>query len=62
MTGLIPRMLNSPLTYPEALSELWLGIVIASLIIEYRTDAAISEHGTCLLRFLAELVHTDIVW
>jgi tetratricopeptide (TPR) repeat protein len=25
LTGLIPRMLNSPLTYPEALSELWLG-------------------------------------
>jgi tetratricopeptide (TPR) repeat protein len=25
LTGLIPRMLNSPLAYPEALSELWLG-------------------------------------
>jgi tetratricopeptide (TPR) repeat protein len=25
LTGLIPRMLNSPLNYPEALSELWLG-------------------------------------
>jgi tetratricopeptide (TPR) repeat protein len=25
LTGLIPRMLNSPLDYPEALSELWLG-------------------------------------
>jgi tetratricopeptide (TPR) repeat protein len=25
LTGLIPRMLSSPLSYPEALSELWLG-------------------------------------
>ena len=25
LTGLIPRMLNSPLAYPDALSELWLG-------------------------------------
>ena len=25
MTGLMPRMLNSPLTYPEALAELWMG-------------------------------------
>jgi tetratricopeptide (TPR) repeat protein len=25
LSGLIPRILNSPLTYPEALSELWLG-------------------------------------
>ena len=25
LTGLIPRMLNSPLGYPEALTELWLG-------------------------------------
>ena len=25
ITGLLPRMLNSPLAYPEALSELWLG-------------------------------------
>jgi len=25
LTGLIPRMLNSPLSYPEALSELWFG-------------------------------------
>jgi tetratricopeptide (TPR) repeat protein len=25
LTGLMPRMLNSPLTYPEALAELWLG-------------------------------------
>jgi hypothetical protein len=25
LTGLMPRMLNSPLAYPEALSELWLG-------------------------------------
>jgi tetratricopeptide (TPR) repeat protein len=25
LTGLIPRMLNSPLAYPEAFAELWLG-------------------------------------
>jgi tetratricopeptide (TPR) repeat protein len=25
MTGLIPRMLNSPLAYPEALADLWMG-------------------------------------
>ena len=25
LTGLIPRMLDSPLTYPDALSELWMG-------------------------------------
>jgi tetratricopeptide (TPR) repeat protein len=25
LTGLIPRMLDSPLTYPEALAELWMG-------------------------------------
>jgi hypothetical protein len=25
LTGLMPRMLNSPLTYPEALADLWLG-------------------------------------
>ncbi|MEP6967193.1 MAG: sulfotransferase [Pseudomonadota bacterium] len=25
ITGLMPRMLNSPLTYPEALAELWMG-------------------------------------
>ena len=25
LTGLIPRMLDSPLNYPDALSELWLG-------------------------------------
>lgn len=25
LTGLMPRMLNSPLTYPEALAELWMG-------------------------------------
>jgi tetratricopeptide (TPR) repeat protein len=25
LTGIIPRMLSSPLNYPEALSELWLG-------------------------------------
>jgi tetratricopeptide (TPR) repeat protein len=31
LTGLIPRMLNSPLTYPEALSELWLGDQIEGL-------------------------------
>ncbi len=31
LTSLIPRMLNSPLTYPEALSELWLGDQIEGL-------------------------------
>jgi tetratricopeptide (TPR) repeat protein len=31
LTGLIPRMLNSPLAYPEALSELWLGDQIEGL-------------------------------
>jgi tetratricopeptide (TPR) repeat protein len=25
LTGLMPRMLNSPLTYPEALADLWMG-------------------------------------
>ena len=25
ITGVMPRMLNSPLTYPEALAELWMG-------------------------------------
>jgi tetratricopeptide (TPR) repeat protein len=25
ITGLMPRMLNSPLTYPEALADLWMG-------------------------------------
>jgi tetratricopeptide (TPR) repeat protein len=25
ITGIMPRMLNSPLTYPEALAELWMG-------------------------------------
>lgn len=25
LTALMPRMLGSPLAYPEALSELWLG-------------------------------------
>jgi len=31
LTGLIPRMLNSPLAYPEALSELWLGDQVEGL-------------------------------
>jgi tetratricopeptide (TPR) repeat protein len=31
LTGLIPRMLSSPLNYPEALSELWLGDHIEGL-------------------------------
>ena len=31
LTGLIPRMLNSPLSYPEALAELWLGDQIEGL-------------------------------
>jgi Sulfotransferase family len=31
LTGLIPRMLNSPLTYPEAFAELWLGDQIEGL-------------------------------
>jgi tetratricopeptide (TPR) repeat protein len=31
LTGLIPRMLNSPLAYPEALAELWLGDQIEGL-------------------------------
>jgi tetratricopeptide (TPR) repeat protein len=31
LTGLIPRMLNSPLAYPEAFSELWLGDQVEGL-------------------------------
>jgi tetratricopeptide (TPR) repeat protein len=31
LTGLIPRMLSSPLNYPEALSELWLGDQVEGL-------------------------------
>jgi tetratricopeptide (TPR) repeat protein len=31
LTGLIPRILNSPLAYPEALAELWLGDQIEGL-------------------------------
>jgi tetratricopeptide (TPR) repeat protein len=31
LTGLIPRMLNSPLAYPEAFAELWLGDQIEGL-------------------------------
>ncbi len=31
LTGLMPRMLNSPLTYPEALAELWMGDQIEGL-------------------------------
>ena len=31
LTGLIPRMLNSPLVYPEALAELWLGDQVEGL-------------------------------
>ncbi len=31
LTGLIPRMLNSPMTYPEAFSELWLGDQVEGL-------------------------------
>ncbi|HXZ15917.1 MAG TPA: sulfotransferase [Roseiarcus sp.] len=31
LTGLIPRLLNSPLAYPEALSELWLGDQVEGL-------------------------------
>ena len=31
LTGLIPRMLNSPLFYPEAFAELWLGDQIEGL-------------------------------
>ena len=31
LTGLVPRVLNSPLAYPEALAELWLGDQIEGL-------------------------------
>ena len=31
LTGLIPRLLNSPLAYPEAFAELWLGDQIEAL-------------------------------
>jgi tetratricopeptide (TPR) repeat protein len=31
LTGLMPRMLNSPLGYPEALAELWMGDQLAGL-------------------------------
>jgi tetratricopeptide (TPR) repeat protein len=31
LTGLIPRMLNSPLAYPEAFAELWLGDQVEAL-------------------------------
>ena len=31
LTGLMPRMLNSPLAYPEAFSELWLGDQVEGL-------------------------------
>ena len=31
LTGLMPRMLNSPLAYPEALAELWLGDQVEGL-------------------------------
>jgi tetratricopeptide (TPR) repeat protein len=31
LTGLMPRMLNSPLNYPEALAELWMGDQLEAL-------------------------------